>query len=205
MNDLETESNAGNCDDSWIETHVPNLGCVHFATESMQWNEAQNYCGNLLPSHGSHMVEIFSEEQHTYLREKAEEYEIFVGKVPRGIGLINIGGSDFAKWIWSYSLRTPDFTHWNGTVTPRGGFSAVMSSNEYDSDIPYDWNPVPMTYEFYPICQYLPYYTTTTRDPDPATTDIATCGKPCSSDSDCYGDCNLCLNYWQTPFCSWKW
>ena len=76
------------------------------------------------------------------------------------------------------------------------------TSNEYDSS--YNWNSVPMTYEFYPICQYLPYYTTTTRDPDPATTDIATCGKPCSSDSDCYGDCNLCLNYWQTPFCSWR-
>ena len=165
----------------------------------MQWNEAQNYCGNLLPSHGSHMVEIFSEEQHTYLREKAEEYEIFVGKVPRGIGLINIGGSDFAKWIWSYSLRTPDFTHWNGTVTPRGGFSAVMSSNEYDSDIPYNWNPVPMTYEFYPICQYLDIPITTTTSTTTTifkttTTDMRSCGKSCSTNSDCQGTCWEC--YW---------
>ena len=206
---IESESNTGNCkDDRWIETQVPLLGCVHFATESMQWMEAQNYCDHLLSGYYyelSHMVEIFTEEQHTYLREKVELFELIVGKIPWGIGLINIGSSlDYgSKWIWSFSGRTPEFEHWNGTVSTKHGFSAVMSSNEYDSS--YNWNSVPMTYEFYPICQYLPYYTTTTRDPDPATTDIATCGKPCSSDSDCYGDCNLCLNYWQTPFCSWKW
>ena len=175
----------------------------------MQWNEAQNYCGNLCPEGiglgRSHMVEIFTERQHKYLQEKAEEYETFVGKVSWGIGLVNVGGSDFSKWIWSYSLLTPGFTQWNGTATPKGGFSAVMSSNEYDSGISYDWNPVPMTYEFYPICQYgyeiittpppttTPATTTTTIFKS-TTTDMSSCGKDCGSDSGCHGTCSRC--YW---------
>ena len=175
----------------------------------MQWNEAQNYCGNLctegLGLGRSHMVEIFSENQHKYLQEKVEEYETFVGKVPWGIGLVNVGGSDFSKWIWSYSLVTPGFTQWNGTVTPIGGFSAVMSSNEYDSGNLYNWNSVPMTYEFYPICQFgygiitspMPPTTpatTTTTIFESTTSDMSTCGKDCSTNSDCQGTCWEC--YW---------
>ena len=197
---IKTESNAWNCVEGWIDTNIPDLGCVHFAIELMQWNKAQDYCGHLIP-YRTHMVEIFSEEQHTYLQEKVKEYETFVGKVSWGIGLVNVGGIDFPKWIWSNSLRTPDFTHWNGTKTPSEGFSAAMSSNEYDSGTPYiNWNPVPIKYECYPICQYNYIATTTSTTTSTTTifktttTDMSTCGKDCSSNSDCQGTCWEC--YW---------
>ena len=99
-----------------------------------------------------------------------------------------------------------------GVVIFLNGFGVIhflpqvlLSSNEYDSGISYNWNPVPMTYEFYPICQYgYEIITTPTPPTTPATTtttifkstttDMSSCGKDCGSDSGCHGTCSRC--YW---------
>ena len=66
------------CPTHWLDSGVLgyNLGCIYFGTESesMAWNEAQDFCSYL--NSDSHLVEIFSEDQQHFLMVTALEFEI---------------------------------------------------------------------------------------------------------------------------------
>ena len=63
-----------NCPKGWINAQNLNMGCLNFnGTKSMAWNDAQDFCHSL--NINSHLVEIFSEEQQSFMVLQALLYE----------------------------------------------------------------------------------------------------------------------------------
>ena len=101
-------------------------------------------CKSKLPS--AHAVEIYNQEQQSFLAQKAGEIEKSTG-ISRNwwIGLQKFGQS----WIWQYSLSPANYTNWSKDEP----FSTEHFACLY-KDYGYSWRSATISlYNVWPICQ----------------------------------------------------
>ena len=139
------------CPGGWVDARSVNLGCLYFDfnINSISWPNAKQHCENLnygtFP-HDTHLIEIFSDEQMTFLKNTNE--------IKQGSkwwnGLNNYENSN--EFIWSHSKLKLNFTPPWMTSYPkkRENSHVIMQQNGNN----YEWYDTQGDSLLYPICQF---------------------------------------------------
>ena len=136
------------CPQYWTDATQVGLGCLFFdTTNQMDWPEAQESCKSM--ANTGHLVEIFSEEQQSFLVAKAFEIQALTGQSnPWWIGLTYDLSNEF--WIWSYSQTAPNYTSW-AYEEPIGVKVSIYALLE--DVMVWNWYNCPISCKINPICQ----------------------------------------------------
>ena len=84
-----------------------NLGCLGFVKSRQPARNAEAFCTSL----GSHLVEIFNQDQQDFIKQKAEV--IGEAEFNGGYWWIGLKREHFSStWKWIYSNQLPNYTSW---------------------------------------------------------------------------------------------
>ena len=137
------------CPGGWVDARSVNLGCLYFDfnINSINWPNAKKHCENLnygtFP-HDTHLIEIFSDEQITFLKNTDE---IKTGQWWNGLN--NYENSN--EFIWSHSKLKLNFTPpWGYGEPNKNSNSNVLMYQNGNNFRWYDTNAD----HIHPICQF---------------------------------------------------
>ena len=138
------------CPGGWVDAREVNLGCLYFDfnINSISWPNAKQHCENLnygtFP-HDTHLIEIFSDEQMTFLKNTDEiKQDTWWWN-----GLNNYENSN--EFIWSHSKLKLNFTPPWGSGEPNKNPNSNVRM--YHNGNNHEWRDI-QSYSTHPICQF---------------------------------------------------
>merc|ERR1711936_49463 len=123
-------SEPGSCPVGWMDGSVAGLGCLYVDTETAghhNVSDAQAACERV--QHGSHLVEIFNEEQMVFLTEILADIEVEIGNENGLFWWLGLTTEDVNSgiWTWSFSGQMAEYTYWDeGEPLPQEDYNCAQ-------------------------------------------------------------------------------